>query len=127
MQPEGGGATIDRRAQRLGADRAAGVADEANRGHGLCHRLAGLFDRRVGDAEQGGLRFSAGLSGIGATGEGRIDALGARGAVDRATHAARSDDRERRDIGFVSVHFPFQFPHARYQTVVLLSVRPGPA
>jgi hypothetical protein len=36
--------------------------------------------------------------------------------VNRAAGSARSNDRERRDVAFVSIQMPFQFPLARYQT-----------
>ena len=43
-------------------------------------------------------------------------AMGYDGAMNRAAYTARSNYRERRDVAFVSVQFPFQFPHSRYQT-----------
>jgi hypothetical protein len=83
---------------------------------GVRDRLASFFDYVIGDAEQGDFGALAGLCSVGAAGQPRIDAFGPRGAMNRTAYAARSNYRERRDVAFVSVQFPFQFPHSRYQT-----------
>ncbi|MDQ2940442.1 MAG: hypothetical protein M3R23_07925 [Actinomycetota bacterium] len=91
------------------------MADEA-KPWGGCDRLASFFDCAIGDAEKGDFGALAGLCSVGAASQPRINAFSPRGAMNRTAYAASSNDRERRDVASVSVQFPFQFPHRRYQT-----------
>src|SRR5262249_26486574 len=107
------GAAFGRRGQGIEGGGPAHVAEQRR---GIGDRLAGLHDRRVGNAEEDGVRPSN-PGGMVAAGEADVEIRALSRSGQRAADAATADERQRRGARHGWEGIPFQFPHRRYQTV----------
>ena len=65
---------------------------------------------------------AAGVGRIGGGREPRRDAGRLGGGGEAPSHAAATDQDDRRVGGGLWAQFPFQFPHRRYQTALLVTI-----
>ena len=117
MKREAGGASFGRAGQGVERGRSADVADESRLGG--CERLSYRRDRIVRDAEKECGSMRSGLEVV-MRHETDVDLrpLGCGG--ERPADASTTDHDQGRGAQGGGEVIPFQFPHRRYQTVVLV-------